>query len=662
MLKVVEELAKKHFAQNEFEKCLALSLENIDIANNNTVLLELGAKSAYELKQFKKCIDLYQSLLEYIPLTDQIALTLGRCNQFTYDREEAKKWYKECLAINNKNCTAMNNLGILFLAEKKYSESMAMFEQALQIDKNFFQAYIGLAETDLAQGRFEDCRSNANKAKSIKQEQPRINLLIGKAYFEERKYDESILALKRELTVSTSCLESELLLGKNFLQKGQYAKSTEIFAKTSARYPKSITAYTHLGVSLVKSNRHKKAIDIFEKVLELDPENIDARTNIASCQFNLGNIDNAVENFHKSLDIKPSTLTYINLSKAYGALGNRDKQKTFAELATKFAPEDTDALINFAKFHEDNGDIQKATVYGKKAVYETGGNPSAYLYLGRLFAKEKRYGEAHNILQQGVTKFADDHFLSGELVRINFLKGQYDDKEKISLWGKYDDYFFEDCGGSSLIISFGSNGRRMDDEENIPLFNFRNILTPLKDYDKLFLRDMDRKYYLTGLKTSAPSIKDLADLILSIKKSKPYKHVVTIGASSGGYGAILYGNLIEADYIVAFNPQTVISSEKETIIKDNIFTVPICKMLRNQFLDNNLYQKCLNLKNFIPFKGNATIHFSSHSSNGIDKRYAEFLKHDKCLLVEYDSSTHLLAHELKEKNQLLSAILDSIKP
>ena len=58
----------------------------------------------------------------------------------------------------------------------------------------------------------------------------------------------------------------------------------------------------------------------------------------------------------------------------------------------------------------------------------------------------------------------------------------------------------------------------------------------------------------------------------------------------------------------------------------------------------------LNIKNFIPFKGKAIIHYSNNSTNGIDKRYAEYLQHENCDIICHDSYTHLLALELKEKN------------
>ena len=62
----------------------------------------------------------------------------------------------------------------------------------------------------------------------------------------------------------------------------------------------------------------------------------------------------------------------------------------------------------------------------------------------------------------------------------------------------------------------------------------------------------------------------------------------------------------------------------------------------------------------MPFKGKAIIHYSNNSLAGVDKRYAEYLKHENCKLVPYESATHLLALELKEKNKLIAAIVRSL--
>ena len=62
---------------------------------------------------------------------------------------------------------------------------------------------------------------------------------------------------------------------------------------------------------------------------------------------------------------------------------------------------------------------------------------------------------------------------------------------------------------------------------------------------------------------------------------------MTIGASSGGFGALLYGNLIEADYMIALNPQTVLN-EKRKALSEIIFLPSIpTKYLENTSCNDN---------------------------------------------------------------------------
>ena len=194
----------------------------------------------------------------------------------------------------------------------------------------------------------------------------------------------------------------------------------------------------------------------------------------------------------------------------------------------------------------------------------------------------------------------------------------------------------------------------------MPSFDFKSTLKSFCDHDKLYIRDLDRNYYLNGIKYSATSIAELTSLILQYIHNKNYKNVTTIGSSSGGFAALLYGNLINADHMIAFNPQTVLGEKNITEINDDIFGPPINAMLRGIKNQDKLYQKSLNLRNFIPFKGKAVIHYSSESLSGIDQRYAKYLQHGNCCVIPYKSTTHLLALQLKEQNLLFEIIANTI--
>ena len=93
-------------------------------------------------------------------------------------------------------------------------------------------------------------------------------------------------------------------------------------------------------------------------------------------------------------------------------------------------------------------------------------------------------------------------------------------------------------------------------------------------------------------------------------------------------------------------------------INDTFYTVDICKKLRVLNPSDNLYQDCLNLKNLIPFKAKVELHYSNLSE--IDKNYANFIEHKNCKLINHNSSTHLLALQLRDSKDLKNIIVKSL--
>lgn len=68
----------------------------------------------------------------------------------------------------------------------------------------------------------------------------------------------------------------------------------------------------------------------------------------------------------------------------------------------------------------------------------------------------------------------------------------------------------------------------------------------------IFVRDVCKQWYLIGINHIINSPKRLLDFLQ--KETTGYQ-VITVGSSAGGYAATLYGSLLHAAKIMAFNPQ-----------------------------------------------------------------------------------------------------------
>ena len=197
-------------------------------------------------------------------------------------------------------------------------------------------------------------------------------------------------------------------------------------------------------------------------------------------------------------------------------------------------------------------------------------------------------------------------------------------------------------------------------KNSIPTFIFYNFLKKYKNIDKLFLRDINCRYYLTGLKNTSNSFEETKDFLKNFVKEPKYKKIIGLGCSAGGYAAILYGHLLKFTKVIAFSPQTVLNDTKELLIED-IYNAPkTCKWLRNLNKHSTFFQEILDLKNLLPFNTSIDIHYARRANHGTDKKHALYIQSKNCKIIEHESANHMIALELRDTGKLEDIINKSI--
>ena len=89
-----------------------------------------------------------------------------------------------------------------------------------------------------------------------------------------------------------------------------------------------------------------------------------------------------------------------------------------------------------------------------------------------------------------------------------------------------------------------------------------------------------------------------------------------------------------------------------------IFCVPSIVIIISPVNKSNLILSALPFifesKNFIPFDTKVDLHYSEFSE--VDKNHAMYIKNVNCVLIEHETSSHLLALELRDSGQLKEII------
>lgn len=113
-------------------------------------------------------------------------------------------------------------------------------------------------------------------------------------------------------------------------------------------------------------------------------------------------------------------------------------------------------------------------------------------------------------------------------------------------------------GARNLVIC--CSGRRMGYQAD--KYSFRKRTQGLA-VNRLFIRDNFGLWYQAGLDEVTSGIEDTAAYLRDFCRSGAYDKITTVGVSSGGYAALLFGALVGAHAIHSVSPRTLLSHDAE---------------------------------------------------------------------------------------------------
>ncbi len=116
---------------------------------------------------------------------------------------------------------------------------------------------------------------------------------------------------------------------------------------------------------------------------------------------------------------------------------------------------------------------------------------------------------------------------------------------------------WESNPGSLLVIAFTGMARGLNE-----LANFEFVkATKEVNCSKIFCRDSTHNFYHPGLGEGLPNIPAVAERLRELIEEMSPTKITCVGVSAGGYAALLFGHLLEADTVHAFGPQIMLDRQ-----------------------------------------------------------------------------------------------------
>ena len=198
-----------------------------------------------------------------------------------------------------------------------------------------------------------------------------------------------------------------------------------------------------------------------------------------------------------------------------------------------------------------------------------------------------------------------------------------------------------------VLIAFGGIAGALV----IPPYEFFNLTRDL-DINKIYLRDLSQTWYHSGLPGISRNIEETASFLKRQVTVASTGKVVLVGNSMGGYAAILFGILLEANIVHAFSPHTFIGSSKYIRSKNRI-----------QYVHAKFSRRYFDLGRVMRLHSNTVrVNVYYDPADKLDKSHAFHLKGSTSVtLFPLHGAGHSLVKALRDSGQLRDILVSSVK-
>lgn len=260
-------------------------------------LILLAACSSQENRLFKqaqlqtekgnltKAIQLYSSVIKQNPKNYAALANRG----ILYERLKAKdakekaknkQWaerdYLAAVEANPNVPATYNNLGALYIDEKRYDEAVYYLTRALSLYPNYFTARLNRAIANHQQGRVSESLADFSQAFLLKQDSPLLYLNRGLAYFDAGDYESAASDYSDLMVLEPENPRAYLERGRALMKMGYMGDAQADFETAALLKPTYGLAYYYLGELAFMEGEVDDALGYLKKTKELSGQFVPA--------------------------------------------------------------------------------------------------------------------------------------------------------------------------------------------------------------------------------------------------------------------------------------------------------------------------------------------------------------------------------------------------
>lgn len=292
-------------------------------ANNLMILAYLGAG------KFNQAINIAQDMLAAAPLDTDILSLNGSLYVSSDNNVEARKYYNKALQIDKDFTTAHIGLARIEGIEGNTDKAIKIYKDLAAANKGGNIPVMALAEIAKQQNRTEDMLRWLEKARQAAPDEVNPRIALANYYFQSKQLEKADLLTLEALKIDPANKYLLALHGRILIGLQRYNKALTPLKALVEKDPKSAPARVLLGETYMRLGIDGNARTHLGKALQIQPANVSALALMAEMELHAGAADNSLPYAKKLQQAQPEFYVGYSLEgDAWTAMQNNTRAKT----------------------------------------------------------------------------------------------------------------------------------------------------------------------------------------------------------------------------------------------------------------------------------------------------------------------------------------------
>ncbi len=250
-------------------------------------------------------------------LVTLIALSLTSRAQTAYWRNSQLLW-EHAIGTTSGNYVAHDNLGTVFLKQKRPDAAIVQFQKAIAIKPDFEDPYVSGGSALMLLGQIDQAIDYYKKALELRPASAEDWSNLATAQLKKGEIAEAIADDKKAIALEPDSAELQFNLGFALANNLQWAEAINHYQAAIRIQPNESKFHNNLGVALIRIGKADESLAELHEAMRARPNYPDAHYNLGCVLVYLGRKEEAAEQFATALRLRPG---YLDAQKQLQQLG-----------------------------------------------------------------------------------------------------------------------------------------------------------------------------------------------------------------------------------------------------------------------------------------------------------------------------------------------------